>query len=242
MKKSLNIIFLILISVRVYSQEQKLYQTGLTAEQNMNAIGNLVRSASAGATGFDTRYEGIKGSPVLFDTLYPSYLKIKGQDYYLQLNSNLDLIGNSLIFIYPKTGKLVSIPSDIVKEVKINTGGKEMVFRTTGGKKYLKEFKDHKFFQVLKEEPFLFIKLPLKKLIAADYKDVYSADRRYDEYTTYYKYYIMRSDSIFNQIQLSVKSLIKMFPEKKDIINKTIESKTYENDEEMVIAILEKFK
>lgn len=82
--------------------------------------------------------------------------------------------------------------------------------------------------------------MPVKKLIAADYKDVYSADRRYDEYTTYYKYYIMSRDSTFQQIQLNKKSLIKMFPDKKDLINNTLEAKTYGNSEDMVLDILNK--
>src|SRR5659263_37886 len=118
MKKLLIILISFLIISSVYSQSGTLYQTGLTAEQNLNAIGNLARY-STGGIGFDTRYEGIKGSPRLFDTLLTSSLKLKGEDYYIQLESNLDLIGNSLVFINPKTGKLLSIPSGIIKEVII---------------------------------------------------------------------------------------------------------------------------
>jgi len=240
MKKFFTILLLILMVIKVHSQGSTLYQTGLTAEQNLNAIGNLARY-STGGVGFDTRYEGIKGSPRLFDTLLPSFLKIKGQDFYLELETNIDLITNSLLFIYPKTGKLLSISSDMIKEVKINSGGKEMVFRTAMGKTYAKDFKEHKFFQVLKEGKFQFIKIPVKKFISADYKEIYGADRRYDEYTTYYKYYIMSSDSIFYRVQLTKKSLSKMFPDRKKIIYSSIEAKSHENDEDMVIEILDKF-
>jgi ABC-type phosphate/phosphonate transport system substrate-binding protein len=105
----------------------------------------------------------------------------------------------------------------------------------------VKDFKEHRFFQVLKEGQYQLIKMPIKKLIEADYKAVYGADRRYDEYTTYYKYYIMNPDSTFHQIQLTKKSLIKLFPNTKELINNTIESKTYTNDEDMVIDFLNKF-
>ena len=240
MKKLSLIVIFLLSFYKAYSQENKLIQTGLTAEQNLNAIGNLSRFANAGGAGFDNRYEGVKGSPRLFDTLLPSFLNIKGQDFYLELKTNIDIISNSLIFLNPGTGKLLSISSDIIKEVKINKDGKEMVFRTSSGNKYVKDFKEHRFFQVLKEGQFQFIKMPVKKLIAADYKDVYSADRRYDEYTTYYKYYIMSRDSTFQQIQLNKKSLINMFPDKKDLINNTLEAKTYGNSEDMVLDILNK--
>lgn len=238
MKKASIFLFLILIVGKVYSQGNNLYQTGLTAEQNLKAIGDLTHYATAGGIGFDTRYEGTKGSPRLFDTLQPSFLNIKGQNFYLKLNTNIDLVNNSLIFIYPITGKLLSLPSIFVKEVKINREGKEMVFRTANGNNYTKEFKEHKFFQVLKDGQYQFIKVPIKKLIAADYKDAYSPNRRYDEYTTYYKYYIMSPDSSFNQIQLTKKSLIKLFPDKKDLINNTPGTKTYGNNEDMVLDIL----
>ena len=115
-----------------------------------------------------------------------------------------------------------------------------MVFRTASGNKYLKDFKEHRFFQVLKEGQYQFLKMPIKKLIEADYKAVYGADRRYDEYTIYYKYYIMNPDSTFHQIQLNKKSIVKLFPNKKELINNAIESKTYTNDEDMVIDFLNK--
>jgi hypothetical protein len=239
MKRILLAIVIILIINRTYSQSNTLYQTGLTAEQNLNAIGNLARY-STGGIGFDTRYEGIKGSPRLFDTLLPSFLNIKGQDFYLELKTNLDLINNSLIFIHPKSGDVYSISSQIIREVKINKDGKEMVFRTAKGNKYLKDFKEHRFFQILKDGQYQFIKMPIKKLIEADYKAVYGADRRYDEYTTYYKYYIMNPDSTFHQVQLNKKSMVKLFPEKKDLINNTIGAKTYGNNEDMIIDFLNK--
>jgi hypothetical protein len=239
MKKLLSIVIFCLCVYNVYSQANELYQTGLTAEQNLKAIGNLA-PYSTGGVGFDTRYEGIKGSPRLFDTLMPSFLNIKGQDYFIQLQANIDIVSNSLIFYYPKTGKLLYINSDLVNEVKIINAGKEMLFRISDSKYFERDIKNGKFFQVLKDGSFYFIKLPVKKLIPADYKDPYSADRRYDEYTTYYKYYIMKPDSIFHQIQLSKKSLFKMFPDKKELINTIVEAKSYNNDEEMVLDFLNK--
>jgi hypothetical protein len=240
MKKISTILFLILISSMAYSQENGLYQNGLTAEQNLSAIGNLSRFANAGGTGFDNRYEGIKGSPRLFEKFLPTMLKVKGQDFFIQLETNLDLAGNLLLFNYPKTGKLMAIPSGTIEEVKINSEGKEMVFRISKESEFEREIKDGRFYQVLREGLICFIKLPVKKLIEADYKAVYSPDRRYDEYTTYYKYYIMGSGGKFQQIQLSKKSLNKLFPEAKELINKSIVENSYTNNEEMVLDIIDK--
>lgn len=240
MKKIFILLLLMLFTGGLYSQENKLLQSGLTAEQNLSAIGNLSRMANAGGTGFDTRYEGIKGSPRLFEKLLPSLLKVKGQDFFIQVETDLDLAGNLLLFNYPKTGKLMAIPSERIEEIKITSEGKEMVFRISRESEFEREIKDGKFYQVLREGQIYFIKLPVKKLIAADYKAVYSPDRRYDEYTTYYKYYIMGSGGKFQQIQLKKKSFIRLFPEKKELIDKTIEEKSYTNNEELALDIIDR--
>jgi hypothetical protein len=240
MKRFFILQLLMLFLTSAYSQENKILQSGLTADQNLTAIGNLSRLANAGGTGFDTRYEGIKGSPRLFEKLLPSLLKVKGQDFLIQLETDIDLAGNLLLFNYPKTGKMMAIPSGNIEEVKINSEGKEMVFRVSRENEFEREIKDGRFYQVLREGQIYFIKLPVKKLIEADYKAVYSPDRRYDEYSTYYKYYVKGSDGKFQQIQLSKKSLLRLFPDKKELINKIIKEKSYTNNEEMVIDIIDK--
>ena len=239
MRKLTLFVTFILIINSVCSQVNNPYTIGFSADKNMNAILKLA-PYSDGGVGFDSRYEGIKGSTRLFDKLLPSYLKIKGTDYYLQLETDIDLVKNSLLFLHPKSGALLSIPPDMVSEVVINSSGKEMVFRTSVGKRFEKELKEQKFFQVLKDGPFVFIKMPVKIFTEANYKGAYSPDRRFDEYETKYRYYISGTDSIFHQLQLNRKSLLKLFPDRKEMINNIVNSKTYNNDEEMVISILEK--
>jgi len=82
--------------------------------------------------------------------------------------------------------------------------------------------------------------MPVKTLTEADYKGLYSANRLYDEYESKIRYYISTADSVLHQVQLNRKALTKLFPKNKEIINKTIESGSFKNDEEMVIAVLEK--
>jgi len=239
MKRFIFIFISTLLLNTLYSQVNNPYRIGLTAEQNLNAIGNL-SPTTPGGIGFDSRYEGVVGSSRLFDTLLPSLLNIKGQDYYLKLETDIDLIKNTVIFLNPKTRKLNWIKTDIVNELVITESGKELIFRTTGGRNFEKPMKEDKFFQVLKDGPFQFIKMPLKDFIEADYKGVYTSDRRYDEYKTQYKYFILKPDSIYYQTRLNKKSLIKLFPEKKQIINST-EISSDSDDEMMIVSILEKF-
>ena len=241
MRSLLVIMVLSFSNLISYSQVQPgKFQSGIGAEENLIMI--LKLSPSVTGVGFDARFEGVKGSPRLFENLLPSFLMISGYDEYYKLNIDFDIYKNRLMFNHPETGKLLSIPADLVHEVIVKTDSSEKVFRTTANKKFDKEFKEIKFFQVIKDGPWQFIKMPFKRFVEADYKNAYSPDRRYDEYVTSYKYYIMTSDSIFHLLQLNKKSLIKLFPDKKNLIESAAVSSTAKNDEEMILSILGKFQ
>jgi hypothetical protein len=231
----LSILFLTITSG--YSQKLNVYQSGIVGQENLQAIANI-SPTSVGGMGFDNRYEGIKGSTRLFDTLVTSYLLVRGQEKYIQFNSDIDVVRNTLIFIHPNSGKLMELSSEIVDELILHRDGRDMIFRTTKGLQFDKEIRDNRFFRVLLEEPHQFIMIPEKKFVEADYKAAYSADRRYDEYQSINKYFIKGSDNVFHQIQLNKKSLIKIFPDRKEMINDAFSGKSDEEDEEKVITIL----
>lgn len=221
-------------------QASTVYVKGLSASENLKAIANL-GPYTQGGIGFDMRYQGVKGTPRMLDTLLPSFLRLGGQDYYIELMADLDLVNDALIYIHPKTRKMFSVPADVISEIIINKEGKEMVFRTTGGKRFDKDLKEQKFYQVLKEGDFQFIKIPYKQFVQADYKGAYTSDRRYDEYKDDARYYLLNNDSIFYQIQLNRKSILKMFPDRKELIDQAFRDESNPDKEAMILSILEKF-
>lgn len=223
-----------------FSQSSALYQKGLSAEENLKAIAGLA-PYTQGGRGFDFRYEGIKGSGRMLDTLLPSFLRLKGQDYYIQIQTDLDLVNNSVIYIHPKTRLLYTISADVVAELIINRDGKELLFRTTKGKVFDKVLSEERFCQVLNDGQYQFIKIPYKTFVEADYKGAYSADRRYDEFVAKNKYYLLGTDLIFHQIQLNKKSLLKLYPDKKNIIIKAEGLEGDTDREEIIRSILSKF-
>jgi hypothetical protein len=240
MKIFILILTIFLINSTISGQVANPYKSGLTAEQNLMAIGKLSPNSS-GAVGFDDRYQGVKGSRMLNDTLLPSYVRVRGQNFYIQIETDLDIVGNMLLYKNPKTGKLYLLPSANVAEVIIQYHGKEHIYKTIDGRNLEKSFKDYKFSQVLRDGKYQFIKVPEKDFIEADFKGAYSSDRRYDEYKNIYRYYIAGSDSSFHQINLTKKALIRLFPEKKELISGSPDLDSYTDKEAMVLAILEKF-
>lgn len=239
--KRMFLVLLFLIPVALlYSQRTNVYQTGVTAQQNLNAVAGL-KPYSDGAMGFDNRYEGVKGTPRMFDNLLPSYLLLNDNDIYIELETDLNLTGNSVLYTDPKTKTLFELPAESVKELIIENNGRELFFRNSAGLLFEKPLKGIRLYQVLFEGAVLFIKVPEKKFLEADYKGAYSADRRYDEYQDVTKYYIALSDGLLHQVQLSRKSFTKLFPERKELINSTLNKKASDNNEDMVISMLEKF-
>jgi len=217
-----------------------IYVKGLSAAENLKAIANL-GPYTQGGIGFDMRYEGVKGSPRMLDTLLPSFLKLGGQDYYIELMADIDLVNDALIYIHPKSKQLFSVPVDMISEIIIKSYGNEMVFRTTGGKRFDKEMKEQKFYQVLKDGEYQFIKIPGKHFVQADYKGAYTSDRRYDEYKDDARYYLISRDGVFYQIQLNRKSITKIYPDKKELIDQAVREESNPDKEAMILSILEKF-
>ncbi len=128
-----------------YSQKINVYQSGIVGQENLQAIASI-SPTSVGGMGFDNRYEGIKGSTRLFDTLLTSFLLVKGQEKYIQFNSDIDVVRNTLIFIHPNSGKLMELSSEIVDELIMNKAGMDMIFRTTKGLQFDKEIRENRFF------------------------------------------------------------------------------------------------
>ena len=209
MKKLAFIAFLMMIYSPVEAQVATGMQKYLSSEENLQAIATL-GPYSPGGLGFDNRYEGIKGTPRLLDTLVPASLRIARQTYFIRMDADLDLVQNYVIYMHPVSRKMFSVPIDAINEVIININGNDVLFRSTSGLVFEKDLKEQKFYQVLKEGSYRLIKIPFKQFVAADYKNAYSADRRYDEYVPMNKYYLKGPDSIYHQIQLTKKSILEV--------------------------------
>lgn len=220
---------------------------------NLKAIRNLGNYGFLHT--FDGRYEGTKGTPNLFNAFVSSFLLINGQEKYVQFESDINILNNTVIFMDPSTGKQLEIPSDNVTELIFNQYDKEFIFRTTKGINFEKKVRENKFYQVIQEEPHRFIAITYKTFLKADQEPAFNSGRHYDEYKTERKYYLEDSKGIFHQVNLTnvtydclihpsllnKKGLAKIFPDKKELIYRAFEDKPDSVSLERVISILNKF-
>lgn len=192
----------------------------------------------AGGYIFDNSYEGMKGSPLLFEKFDTLKIMVKEVDYYIPVEANIDLRNNTLLYKDPETRQLYSIPSDRIAELFAGNGNDTMLLKTSENKVFNTEIEEIRFIQVLKDGPNSFIKIPYKIFIPADYSGAYTAKRRYDEYKTEYRYFVMNHENIYNEIKLNESSLIKVFPDKKDIIKKSFRMYKSSDKEKVVLSVL----
>lgn len=160
---------------------------------------------------------------------------------YIRFDSDIDLVNNSLIFKEPGVKNLREIPSDAVVELLVHKKDTTLTFRTIRELNLEDQVQGNRFCQVLKESPYGFIRVPEKKFIKADYTSAYNTDRRYDEFELINKYYIEDPGNKYQRVRLNEKSLIKLFPDKKELIKKGFEEKPDAGSEEKIISILNKF-
>ena len=83
---------LLMCSTGVSAQKSIGYHSGVTSEQNLRVVANI--SPYSSGIGFDDRYQGVKGTPRLFDTLVASSLLIRGEEKYIRMESDLDVVRN----------------------------------------------------------------------------------------------------------------------------------------------------
>lgn len=241
MKKGLLIIsaVLLVLMLPANGQDKKGIKVGMTSEQNLQALTNP--SLYSTTTGFDERYQGVKGSPRLLDTLLPSTVLLKDGEGYYEVTTDIDVVRNTMLFILPASGDLLEVASSFIEELTYHTRHGDMLFRTTEGLRFDREMKGPRFYQVLSEGPHMFIKIPDRKFLEANYTGLYSPDKRYDEYVPDDKYYIMGGDSVLYRVQLTRKSLSKVFPSQAKLINSNFSEKAGVDPEQQVIRLLKMF-
>jgi hypothetical protein len=239
--------------VNIYSQDVNYYGTGAMGESNIRAMTSL-RSNGFVHT-FDSRYEGVKGTPNLFNSFVSSYLMSNGEEKYVQLESDINILGNSVIFRDPSSGNLLEISSDNVRELIFNINKRDFIYRTTKDLKFEKKIRENKFYQVIQEKPYRIILITFKSFKKADFEPAFNSGIHYDEFRTSRKYYLEDSKGVFHEIilnniiydciihptKLNKKGLAKIYPEKKELIYRAFEEKPDSVSMDRIVSILNTF-
>ena len=217
MKNLFPILFFALLPNFMVAQSESPIAFNL--QENLNQIANL-QPGSPGGIAYDTRYEGVRGTPFLFEEFHFADIKLNGKTYQddkVQFRLNLE---KNLIHAKFKNGSEASFPMSAFEEIHLKRGIKPMKFILLQSAQVEGRSKGARFYEQLNENAYQLIKLHEKVFKKADYEGAYSNDIRYDEYAPQQQYFIRTPNDTFEKIKLKKKALIKQFPNWESSLNK----------------------
>lgn len=176
-------------------------------------LSEVARAASS-LTGqvrtFDERYEGVRGTPLLFDNWVSGRVMFM-DDQVLEYDSvfNIDAVNSEILILLP-SGNAVSVRTKRIREAVLNIDEQSHQFVPVVADRVTR-LAENDF--VLLEKLDCGDKIALyrwerKQFREADYKGGYSAERPYDEYLAK-AYYFFRIDGVFHEIKLKRRSVVK---------------------------------
>lgn len=177
------------------------------AENQYNELTVRALTESGGmapvATAFDSRYEGVRGNPLLFDVWKEGELKIKGNDSIIgpiRMNINLEKQVAAVLYL---NGSIGVLPANRIEFLSFQTDSVTGRFVVLPGNKVdPSRGPDLRFYEALHGGPrFTLLKYRQKEFRKADYKGAYSTQVRYDEYVEEIQYFLRMGDAPFTKVR-----------------------------------------
>jgi hypothetical protein len=231
--KAINILILLLLLV-IYSFSQNT-PIGYEAELNLK---NLAGSGGGPVRTFDTRYEGVKGSPLLFDKCRKGRVTLIGDTSGQKVMINYDVFNDALLYA-DKTGQMMVISKEYVDKFEIESDKENIFWKFI---KYdMEPSKEKEKIKYVKElykgKCFLFM-IMQKQLLKADFTGAYSSGRRYDEFYSEDAVMFQKPNGEILKLKPKNKAVIKLLSDKQTEIEKYIkELKIDVSKEEDLIKI-----
>ncbi len=205
---------LVLATLFAISSSFAIAQTNtLDAQTNLNQIGTLTPN-TAGALGFDNRYEGVKGTPFLFEEWTPCEIYLEnGTEFKDELKLNYNAETNEIHLLSPNNTVRILYSTQIKKFVATPKSGSSFFVRFKPTELGLKEGPEI-FCEVLYDGETKLVKKTNVIYKKANYEGAYAQGKTYDEYQKTDKLYIKTKNG-YEKIGLSKGAVMKLFPEKK---------------------------
>jgi hypothetical protein len=189
----------------------------MDAQNNLNDVGGGALSNTV--RGFDNRYEGLKGSPYLFDLWRDGEVTIGNQKAkrkmkYDAYRDELVLLGNnSRDSILADKSKVTFFQLEATTDLPAT---KFIALRNDKGVST--------FYEMLLEGKTSLLLNHKKPLRKADYKGAYSVNRTQDEFLYESSFWLMDSNGDLTRLRQTAKALPKSFPDRHDELSAFIKS------------------
>jgi hypothetical protein len=170
---------------------------------------------------FDNRYEGVRGTPFVFEAYMPGEVFFKEKSRVAIKELNYNCFENEIVYMDPATKVIRLVNRYQVDLFTITNGGEVLTFVPI----QLEEDSETVFAQVLYNKGSMVYKVYGKEWLKANYEGGYSADRKYDAFVDKYDlYFLKQGDQTLYKVKRSKKQIIAAFPGREKDISAFIKS------------------
>jgi hypothetical protein len=207
--------------------------SGYDVGANLN---DFVEGRSDYIRSFKSGYEGIRGTPNVFEDFRKGNLYFTNKISVAGIMINYDCYNDNILYtekdhIYIINGKNIDFFT-----IENGWGSGNLLFKQV----FLESEKKIIFLQIIYECQSTLFKRYKKKFIEADYTGPYNADRRYDEYIDDQDYYIKLTDGKIRQIKTRKKHIKEIFGDKSTMILEFIKEENIDlKDENDLVQLVE---
>lgn len=169
---------------------------------------------------FDGRYKGFKGHPTVYEEFVPGKVRMIDGKLYENALFNYDAFNNEVYYRYQSNRQVVVVDiSKIEKLFLYQTEDDERAFVPVNVKE--KDLGLMMMELLVEGNGQMLVKRHKKVLVKAAYQEAYSAGKEHDEFRDRTEYYFVKGKES-QKINPNSKGLMKLFPEKAEMIEKTI--------------------
>jgi hypothetical protein len=235
MRYTLISLFL-LATLYTYSQNVTS-SSGTEAQENLRELASM--SGTGNVTTFDNRYQGVKGSPFIYEDWKAGEIYTTKNERVFFNDMNYNCFDDEIAYIEPASNRTMVINRFVVDFFIIYAADDTITFVPIK----LSEKSQEVFAQLMYNKKSKVYKVYGKEFVRASYEGGYSANRPYDEFVDKSDLYFMKHDEkVLYKVKGSKKYMIAAFPDHKDAISKFIKANGLKFKEDSdVIALLTYF-
>jgi len=210
---------------------------GYEAKENLRELGSVDGTGSVRT--FDTRYEGVKGTPYVFEEFKAGEVFLKSKEKVAIKALNYNCVDNEIVYLDPATQVTRILNKYQVDLFTMQDGDRTGTFVPVK----LEEDAETIFAELLYNEASLVYKVYYKDWLEANYEGGYSADRRYDQFVDKYDLYLLKQgENTLYRVRQSKKLLKEAFPEQEKQLSAFIKSNNLDlKEEESLVKMMEYF-
>jgi hypothetical protein len=235
--KTVLLLILILLSC------QSLFAQTENANNLIRDVDGRLNMGTYTTSSFDSRYEGIKGSPFFISEWISGQMAFVDGKVFNEVPLKYNAYTKELMMKRPSGDSLIVFPYQ-VQSFTINDPVTQAIFTFKRYPKAQTTKYDMRevYFLVLYEGKNTLLKLVKKNLKKADYKDPYSNNVRYDTYEDANEYYLLKADGSLPKIKRSKKSVLEALSDKEVAIKALLEQEKIElKSERELVRVVAKY-